>query len=83
MSKKRDEHLVLYTYDISKVDKVKKVRFVFALKGRKGGIGLVKELGGKFLVPGCFIIPIKSDKEMQEIFKLWEIKYFRQEVQFL
>jgi len=69
--------LALYTYDLSKQSKSKAVRFVYLLKGRKKDLGMVKEFKGSFLAPGCFILPIRKDKEMQEIFKLWQIKFKR------
>ena len=47
------------------------------MKGRGKEEGIVARLNGKFLAPGCFIIPIKSDKEMQSVFKLWRIKFKR------
>ena len=68
---------VLYTYDLSKESKSKKVRFVYVLKGRSGEPGLIKGYGGKFLAPGCFLIPIKHDKDIQEVFDLWKIKFKR------
>ena len=67
----------LYTYDLKKQPKSKAVRFVYLLKGRKKDIGIIKEFNGKFLAPGCFIIPRKKDKEIQEIFKLWKIPFKR------
>ena len=69
--------LVLYTYNLTKEDKSKAVRFVYALKGRSKEKGIVARLDGQFLAPGCFIIPIKSDKEIQDVFELWRIKFKR------
>lgn len=71
---------ILYTYQINKLDKSKRVRFVYLLKGRRDDKGLVAELNGKFLVPGCFMIPIKHDKEMQDIFKKWKVKSKRMKI---
>jgi len=74
-------HYVIYTYDLTKTSsKSKKVRFVYLLKGRKREKGLVKKMCGDFLVPGCFIIPIRNDEEMQEVFAKWNIPYKRKEV---
>ena len=71
------KHFVLYTYILSNQPKSIRVRFVYLLKGRGKDSGIIKEFRGKFLVPGCFIIPIKKDKEMQEIFQKWKIKFKR------
>jgi len=67
----------LYYYDLSKEPKSKKVRFVYLLKGRKKGEGVIQRFKGSFLVNGCFTIPIKHDQEMQEILNKWKIKYKR------
>lgn len=67
----------IYYYDLSKEPKSKKVRFVYLLKGRKKGEGIITRFKGSFLVPGCFTIPINKDEEMQEILEKWQIKYKR------
>ena len=64
---------VLYTYSLSEQPKSKAVRFVYLLKGRANEPGLIKEFNGRFIAPGCFILPIKKDKEMQDVFALWKI----------
>ena len=74
-----NRHLVLFTYDLSKLDKVTKVRFVYVLKGRKDGQGLIKALGGHFLVPGCFIVPFSKSHEVESTFKLWKVSYKKEE----
>jgi len=76
-SKNKLKLLALYTYDLSKQPKSKAVRFVYLLKGRGNSVGLISELSGRFLAPGCFILPIKKDKEMQEIFSFWKISFKR------
>jgi len=71
---------VLYTYDLTKQSKSNKVRFVYCLKGRPGEVGLVEKYKGKFLAPGVFILPVKHDKDMQEVFSLWKIKFKRKPI---
>ena len=80
LDKKNLKEYVLYTYDISKLDSSKKVRFVYLLKGRRKQVGIINEFKGEFLVPGCFILPIAKDSEIQEIFKMWDIKNYTREV---
>ena len=75
-----NRHLAIFSYDLSKLDKVTKVRFVYVLKGRKYGEGLVKALGGYFLVPGCFIVPFLRSNEIESTFKLWKVPYKKEEV---
>lgn len=69
--------LVIYTYDLKSQPKSHAVRFVYLLKGRDGQPGLVKGFKGCFLAPGCFILPIANDREMQEVFNLWKIPFKR------
>jgi hypothetical protein len=71
---------VLYTYNLTKQDKSKKVRFVYVLKGRGKDKGLVEELKGSWLAPGCFMIPVSQDKEMQEVFEHWKIPHKRRKI---
>jgi len=71
------KQFVLYTYILKNQSKSIRVRFVYLLKGRGKEKGIVEEFKGKFLAPGCFMIPIKHDKEMQEIFEKWKIKFKR------
>jgi hypothetical protein len=82
MSEKEEfrKHSAIFTYDLSQLDSVTKVRFVYVLKGRKAGDGLIKHLGGYFLVPGCFIVPISKAEEVESVFKLWKISYKKEEV---
>ena len=76
LSRKHDLKLsALYTYSLSKQSKSIAVRFVYLLKGRAKEPGIIKEFKGSFLAPGCFIIPVKKDKEMQEIFSYWKIPF--------
>jgi len=70
----------IYTYDLSKLDNVTKVRFVYLLKGRKKGHGLIDELNGKFLVPGCFLIDISKTEKIESIFRQWSVSFKKEEV---
>ena len=70
----------IFTYDLSKLDNVSKVRFVHTLKGRNGKEGVVERLKGHFLVPGCFIIPSESSSEIETVLKLAKVPYKKEEV---
>jgi hypothetical protein len=67
----------LYSYNISKLKPSNRVRLVYVLKGRGKEKGLIKKLNGKSLAPACFIIPIKQEKEIQEVFKFWKVPFKR------
>lgn len=68
---------VLYTYDLTKVKKSKAVRFVYLLKGRNEDLGIIAHFKGKFIAPGCFILPIAKDNELKDILKQWQIPFKR------
>ncbi len=74
------QHSVIFTYDLSKLKNVDKVKFVYLLKGRTGGQGLVKSLNGRFLVPGCFIIPFEKSADIEKTFRQWKVDYEKEEV---
>jgi len=65
----------IYTYHLKNIKKSKSVRFVYLLKGRGAEKGIINSLKGRFLAPGCFIIPEKNNKEIVEIFHMWDIKF--------
>ena len=71
----KNEEKVLFWYDLTSLKASQKVRFVYAIKGRKGDSGMIEKFGGEFLVNGCFILPIEKEKEMKEIFRFWKVKF--------
>lgn len=70
----------IFTYDLSKLDNVSKVRFVYVLKGRGGKEGIVERVNGNFLVPGCFIVPSEKASEIETVFKIAKVPYKKHEV---
>lgn len=70
----------LYTYDLTKEKPSKKVRFVYLLKGRADGKGIIKEFNGIYISPSSFIMPVKKDEEMLEILKRWDVKFTRKKL---
>lgn len=70
----------LYTYELKKEDSSKKVRFVYLLKGRAKGEGIVDKFKGSYISPSSFIIPVGKDEEMLEIFKKWGVKFYRKKI---
>ena len=65
----------LYSYSLTHLTKTNRVKCVYVLKGRKGGIGMVKSLGGFFVCNGCFIIPEKNNQEIKEVLDRWNIRH--------
>ncbi len=73
----------LYVYDISDLEKTKKVRFVQTVKGKNYKKGLIEELGGAFIAPAAFTVPVEKDSEILELMAQWEIKFKRSRVFFV
>lgn len=71
------ESNTIYSYDISKEESSKKVRFVYLLRGRPGYVGLVKSWNGNFISNNVFIAPLSKDSEIQKVFDTWKVKYKR------
>ena len=67
----------IYSYTLSNLRKSYRVRFVYLLKGRGEEKGIIEKFKGKFLAPGCFIVPVGKDYEMLEIMNRWNIKFKR------
>lgn len=79
------EHLgflgkALYWYDLKRLKQKDKVRFFYALKGRKGKKGFVDEIGGTCLAKGVIIVPVGSDDKLKEFFDTWKIPYSRRRI---
>lgn len=68
---------LLFSYNLSKEDKSKKVRFVYLLRGRGNDTGLVKKWGGEFISNNAFILPVNKDNEAQEVFNGWKVNFKR------
>jgi len=69
------KEVTLYSYDISKLNNVKKVQFVHLLKGRDGNSGKIKEFNGSFVAPGCFFVPKNKSTVIDRAMKEWNVKY--------
>lgn len=74
------ESKALYWYELKKLDQSEKVRFYYALKGRKAGGGILEELEGKHLGKGVITVPLEGDDEMREFFLDWEVPFHRREI---
>ena len=56
--------------------KKEKVRFHYALYGRKGK-GFLEEADGSRISPGVFIIPSEYSNSFEEFLQSWDIEYYR------
>ena len=72
--------MLLYTYSTKHLLKKDKVRFYYALKGRDGKSGIVKEY--KIIHPGRTVLMANAryDDEIIQFFKVWNLPYTRRKV---
>ena len=70
---------VLYSYDLSKLDLSKKVKFVYLLKGRRGMAGIIEKMNGEWIADSCFIMPVQKDSELLIMLKKWQVPFKRKE----
>lgn len=67
----------LYSYSLTGMRASEKVRFVYAVKGRKSERGYISKIGGEWIANSCFMVPIEKDDDIIELLKEWKIRYKR------
>ena len=71
---------LLITYNLKNRKNSDKVRFSYALYGRKKGEGLLNNLNGKALGRGSILVPINKQEIVKEFFKQWGVEYKEQKI---
>jgi len=71
----RFSNKILYNYSLISLPASMKVRIVNILRGKKGEKGIVESNGGKWLANQVFVIPIISEKLLEEFFSRFSIKF--------
>lgn len=72
--------MVLFTYNTEHLLKKDKVRFYYALKGRDGKSGIVKDYKIDHLGRTVLLVPSKFSSDVRSFFELWECKFNEKEV---
>ena len=70
----------LFTYSLRNLDHNKKTKFTYALIGRRGEKGILKQIDAISLGKGAFKIPIKNSIIFEDFLKNWNINYKREEI---
>ena len=65
---------ILITYRLADKSPSDKVRFSYALYGRKKGEGTLNSLNGKELGRGAILVPIDKHEIIRGFFKQWDVK---------
>ena len=66
---------VIFTYSIEHLLKKDKIRFYYALKGRDGKTGIVKELKIEQLGRAVLLVSGKYEKHVSEFLEYWGCKF--------
>jgi len=71
---------ILFKYDLINKSASDKVRFSYALYGRKKGEGFLKEIGGLEVGRGSFLSPVEKQELTRSFFREWDVKFEEQRI---
>jgi len=72
--------MVLFSYSTIHLLKKDKVRFYYALKGRDGKSGVVKDYKIDHLGRTVLLVPDKFSQEVNDFLEFWKCKFDKKEV---
>ncbi len=72
---KNGKNMFICTYSTEHLAKKDKVRFYYALKGRDGKSGLVKNLRIEQLGRTVLLVPQRYQEDMEQFIRLWNLPY--------
>ncbi len=72
--------MVIYTYSTEHLLKKDKVRFYYALKGRDGQSGIVKQFRVLHLGRTVLMVEERFEDDLIQFFKVWNLPYTRRKV---
>ncbi len=64
-----------FIYSLKKFSASERVRFHYALRGRYGQEGVLKNLKGGFLGTGTIIVPSENEDKLKQVFDGWNVDY--------
>ena len=65
---------VLFSYRLEGKNSSEKVRFSYALYGRKSGEGFAKQIGAEEIGKGAILVPSEKSDTLREFFNSWSVK---------
>ena len=69
------ENKSLFVYTLKHFSSVERVKFHYALKGRYGSKGILKQAEGMFMGTGTIILPTNKEEILKEFLDKWDVKY--------
>lgn len=64
-----------FVYTLSHFSATQRVRFHYALKGRYGSEGMLRQVEGEFWNSGTIVVPILKEDILKEFFITWNVKF--------
>ncbi len=80
VDQKQYKESVIFTYSTEHLQKKDKVRFYYALKGRDGKQGIVKDCEIEQLGRAVLLVAKEYENHVEEFLKHWECKYSKKQV---
>lgn len=71
---------VIFWYNLKNLKQKEKVKFYYALRGRKMEEGLLKKLNGIYLGKGVIAVPLKYEDDIRDLFMKWKIPCNRRRI---
>jgi hypothetical protein len=71
---------ILIIYSLKNKTASDKVRFSYALYGRKKGKGFLRKINGKEIGKGSIFVPIAKQELIRDFFKQWNVSFTEQRV---
>ena len=69
------EGYALFVLDVRRMTKNERNKFSFALRGRDGKSGILKELSGHYLAPWVILLPVEVTYRFKNFLKMWKVPY--------
>lgn len=66
----------IFSLNLTRLEKSKKVLFSYALHGKKDQEGILKKLNGKEIGRAVFLIPIKFIDEFKQFLEVWNVDFY-------
>ena len=70
----------IFSFDLSRLKKSKKVLFSYALHGKKKESGILSRLNGKRIGKAVIFIPVDYMDEFKQFLELWNVEYYMMKV---
>lgn len=74
------DSFVIFWYNLKTLEQKDKVRFYYALSGRDGSSGILKQVKGLHLGKGVIAVPLKNEDKIRNFFMNWKIPFNRRRI---